>query len=110
MKKRKFPYQVVGFLLSYGEVKEFRDLQDLVSKVNFGKEIGVGYKRMNQLFGSDVSSLSLGEILKAAQLLDVEFKEVLKIALIQYQKEVDPKCKTIIISAGEMKLTKCQKR
>lgn len=100
--KRKPKYKTAGILLSHGEIKKFNELKHYVSKVNFGKEIGVGYKRMNQLFGKDISSLSLGEIFKASQILDVQFIEILYIALIQFQKEVDPKCKIKIIEEKEL--------
>lgn len=94
--KKKLKYKVAGLLLKEGEINEFSELQHYVSKVNFGKDIGVGFKRMNKLFGVDISSLSLGEILNAARIINVDFDKVLLIALAQFQKEVDPQGKTKI--------------
>jgi hypothetical protein len=91
MKSQKPKYKVAGIMLKCGEVKEFRDLENYVSKVNFGKAIGIGYKRMNNIFGNNIRSLSLGEILNTAMILQVDFNEILNIALKQFQKEFDDK-------------------
>lgn len=65
-------------MLREGQIKEFKEMKYYISKINFRRAIGIGNKRMNDILSRDISSLSFGEMLNAANLLKVDFTEILE--------------------------------
>ena len=93
MQYRKYDFKDAGYLLLTKQIKEFKELKEYLPVTAFCKEIHIGHERGMRLFKGDISTLSLAEMQKAAELLGIDIDDVYRVAARQYKRELKEKSK-----------------
>ena len=79
-------YQIVKKLLTAGYLHSFREIFDVIPKSVMAADLGTNNERFTKLMYR-VQDFALSDMLRIAQLLDVDEKQIILLIYDQYQKD-----------------------